>query len=91
MDPGQISGVHGEVSGLPAPLSAGVTEEQLPELRVYTVATGEQHVRQQSPHKTLPSTKQLFSVSKGDTKITKSKPLKFFLTGGPERCIHTTR
>lgn len=41
MEPGQISGVYAELSGLPAPLSAHVTEEQLPELRVYTVAAGE--------------------------------------------------
>ncbi|TNM86491.1 hypothetical protein fugu_006721 [Takifugu bimaculatus] len=39
MEPGQISGLHGEVSGLPVPLSAGVTEQRLPELRVYSVAT----------------------------------------------------
>lgn len=49
MEPGQITGLHGEVSGLPVPLSASVSEEQLPELRVYTVAAGEQEVRQQSP------------------------------------------
>lgn len=49
MEAGQISGLHREVSGLPVPLSASVTEEQLPELRVYTVATGERDVRQQSP------------------------------------------
>lgn len=49
MEPGQVTGLYGEVSGLPVPLSATVTEEQLPELRVYTVATGEQDVCQQSP------------------------------------------
>lgn len=41
MEPGQITGVYGEVSGLPAPLSAHVSEEQLPELRIFTVAAGE--------------------------------------------------
>lgn len=49
MEPGQITGLYGEVSGLPVPLSANVTEEQLPELRAYTVATGEQDVCPQSP------------------------------------------
>lgn len=49
MEPGKITGLYGEVSGLPVPLSASVTEEQLPELRVYTVATGGQDVCQQSP------------------------------------------
>lgn len=53
MEPGQITGLHVEVSGLPVPLSASVTEEQLPELRVYTVATGEQEVRQQSPSQNI--------------------------------------
>ncbi|XP_070825354.1 acylamino-acid-releasing enzyme isoform X2 [Chaetodon trifascialis] len=38
MDPGQITGVYGEVSGLPTPVSARVSEEQLPEIRIYTVA-----------------------------------------------------
>ncbi|XP_030280289.1 acylamino-acid-releasing enzyme [Sparus aurata] len=38
MEPGQITGLYGEVSTLPAPLSAHVTEEQLPELRIYTVS-----------------------------------------------------
>ncbi|CAJ1055463.1 S9 family peptidase [Xyrichtys novacula] len=37
MDPGQITGVYGEVSGLPTPVSAHVKEEQLPEVRIYTV------------------------------------------------------
>lgn len=38
MDPREITGVYGEVSGLPAPLSAHVREEQLrEELRIYTV------------------------------------------------------
>ncbi|XP_040009985.1 S9 family peptidase isoform X2 [Xiphias gladius] len=37
MEPRQISGVYREISGLPAPVSAHVREEQLPELRVYTV------------------------------------------------------
>ncbi|XP_035502195.2 S9 family peptidase [Scophthalmus maximus] len=37
MEATQITGVYGEVSGLPAPLSAHVSEEQLPEQRVYTV------------------------------------------------------
>ncbi|XP_035513474.1 S9 family peptidase [Morone saxatilis] len=36
---GQITGVYGEVSCLPTPVSAHVSEEQLPELRIYTVAT----------------------------------------------------
>lgn len=55
MEPGEVTGLHEDVSGLPVPLSASVTEEHLPELRVYTVATGEQEVRQRSPldpHKT---------------------------------------
>ncbi|XP_070766609.1 acylamino-acid-releasing enzyme [Enoplosus armatus] len=38
MEPGRITGVYGEVSGLSAPVSAHVSEEQLPELRTYTVA-----------------------------------------------------
>ncbi|XP_044067566.1 S9 family peptidase isoform X2 [Siniperca chuatsi] len=38
MDPEQIIGVYGDVSGLPAPVSAHVSEEQLPQLRIYTVA-----------------------------------------------------
>lgn len=33
----QITGVYGEVSGLPAPVSAHVREEQLQEPRIYTV------------------------------------------------------
>ncbi|TDH10810.1 hypothetical protein EPR50_G00078910 [Perca flavescens] len=37
MDPRQVTGVYGELSGLPAPVSAHVSEEQLPELRTYTV------------------------------------------------------
>ncbi|XP_040909937.1 S9 family peptidase isoform X2 [Toxotes jaculatrix] len=37
MEPRKITGVYGEVSGLPAPVSAYVSEAQLPELRVYTV------------------------------------------------------
>ncbi|CAB1449242.1 unnamed protein product [Pleuronectes platessa] len=37
MEAREVSGVYTEVSGLPAPLSAHVREEQLPELRVYTV------------------------------------------------------
>ncbi|XP_034551957.1 S9 family peptidase [Notolabrus celidotus] len=37
MDPGQISWVYGEVSGVPTPLYAQVKEEQLPEVRIYTV------------------------------------------------------
>ncbi|XP_034733471.1 S9 family peptidase [Etheostoma cragini] len=37
MDTRQVIGVYGEVSGLPAPVSAHVSEEQLPELRTYTV------------------------------------------------------
>lgn len=41
MEPELITGVYGEVSGLPAPVSAHVSEEQLPELRIYTVAAGE--------------------------------------------------
>lgn len=44
MEPGEISGLHAEASGLPAPLRAGVTELQLPELRAFTVAAGEQQV-----------------------------------------------
>ncbi|XP_062419699.1 S9 family peptidase [Pungitius pungitius] len=39
MDPGQVTGAHGEVSGLPAPVSAHVRDEKLPELRTYTVIT----------------------------------------------------
>lgn len=74
MEPGQISGLHGEVSGLPVPLSASVTEQQLPELRVYTVATGEQEVGQQSllnprKHVHFTSPKHHFSVLEGDTVI----------------------
>ncbi|XP_063320642.1 S9 family peptidase isoform X2 [Pelmatolapia mariae] len=37
MEPRQITGVYGEVSGLPAPVSAHVREEQLQEPRIYTV------------------------------------------------------
>ncbi|GAA6229689.1 acylamino-acid-releasing enzyme-like isoform X1 [Lates japonicus] len=37
METRQITEVYGEVSGLPAPVSAYVSQEQLPELRVYTV------------------------------------------------------
>ncbi|KAM4570719.1 acylamino-acid-releasing enzyme [Fundulus diaphanus] len=37
MDSDQITGVYGKVSGLPTPLSAHVSEEQLPEVRLYTV------------------------------------------------------
>uniref|UniRef100_A0A8C9Y2M0 Acylamino-acid-releasing enzyme n=1 Tax=Sander lucioperca TaxID=283035 RepID=A0A8C9Y2M0_SANLU len=37
MDPRQVTGVYGELSGLPAPVFAHVSEEQLPELRTYTV------------------------------------------------------
>ncbi|XP_037629446.1 S9 family peptidase isoform X1 [Sebastes umbrosus] len=39
MEPGQVTGVYGEVSGLPAPVAAHVSEEQLPEVRIYTVNT----------------------------------------------------
>ncbi|XP_023275750.1 acylamino-acid-releasing enzyme-like [Seriola lalandi dorsalis] len=39
MEHTQITGVYGELSGLPAPVSACVREEQLPELRSYTVTT----------------------------------------------------
>ncbi|XP_058498726.1 S9 family peptidase isoform X2 [Solea solea] len=39
MEPAHITGVYGEVSGLPAPVSAYVREEQLPGLQVYTVTT----------------------------------------------------
>ncbi|KAG8002822.1 Acylamino-acid-releasing enzyme [Nibea albiflora] len=38
MDLGQINGVYGEVGGLPTLVSASVSEEQLPELRIYTVS-----------------------------------------------------
>lgn len=38
MDPGQITGLYGEVGSLPLPVSAQVHEEQLPDLRVYTVS-----------------------------------------------------
>ncbi|XP_019114958.1 acylamino-acid-releasing enzyme isoform X2 [Larimichthys crocea] len=38
MDLGQINGVYGEVGGLPTPVAAHVSEEQLPELRIYTVS-----------------------------------------------------
>lgn len=41
MDLGQINGVYGEVGGLPTPVAAHVSEEQLPELRIYTVSAGE--------------------------------------------------
>ncbi|KAL3974212.1 midline 1 [Sarotherodon galilaeus] len=37
METRQITGVYGEVSGLPAPVSAHVREEQLQEPRIYTV------------------------------------------------------
>ncbi|MEQ2287504.1 hypothetical protein AMECASPLE_013308, partial [Ameca splendens] len=37
MDSDQITGVYGKVGGLPAPVSAHVSEEQLPEVRIYTV------------------------------------------------------
>ncbi|XP_041860823.1 S9 family peptidase [Melanotaenia boesemani] len=37
MEAGYITGVYGEVSGLPTPVSAHVMEEQLPEVRIYTV------------------------------------------------------
>ncbi|MEQ2177505.1 hypothetical protein GOODEAATRI_004256 [Goodea atripinnis] len=40
MDSDQITGVYGKVSGLPAPVSAHVSEEQLPEVRIYTVTAG---------------------------------------------------
>ncbi|KAM8862581.1 acylamino-acid-releasing enzyme isoform 2-T2 [Spinachia spinachia] len=39
MDPGQVIGAHGEVSGLPAPVSAHVRDEKLPELGTCTVIT----------------------------------------------------
>lgn len=48
MEPGQISGLYGELAALPGLLSAHVTEqqqqqeqEQLPERRIYTVTAGE--------------------------------------------------
>lgn len=70
MEPGHITGVHAEVSGLPVPVSAGVTEEQLPELRVYTVATGEQELRAAvpslNPAQMSTSSKCHFSASDGD-------------------------
>ncbi|XP_049920817.1 S9 family peptidase isoform X2 [Epinephelus moara] len=37
MDTGQVTGVYGEVNSLPVPVSAHVSEEQLPETRTYTV------------------------------------------------------
>ncbi|XP_041656091.1 S9 family peptidase isoform X2 [Cheilinus undulatus] len=37
MDPGQITGVYGEVSGLPTPVSAHVKEEQVSDVRTFTV------------------------------------------------------
>ncbi|XP_078110696.1 acylamino-acid-releasing enzyme [Sander vitreus] len=37
MDTRQVTGVYGELSGFPAPVFAHVSEEQLPELRTYTV------------------------------------------------------
>ncbi|KAM7404432.1 hypothetical protein PAMP_011777 [Pampus punctatissimus] len=37
METRQITEVYGEVSGLPAPVSAHVSEEQHPEIRMYTV------------------------------------------------------
>lgn len=36
-----ITGVYAEVCGLPTPVSAHVSEEQLPESRIYTVTAGE--------------------------------------------------
>ncbi|XP_047230659.1 S9 family peptidase isoform X3 [Girardinichthys multiradiatus] len=39
MDSDQITGVYGKVSGLRAPVSAHVSVEQLPEVRIYTVTT----------------------------------------------------
>lgn len=44
MEPRQIADAYGEVSGLPAPVCARVREEQLPEIRVYTVTAGEPRV-----------------------------------------------
>lgn len=45
MEPGQISGLYGELAALPGLLSAHVTEqqqqEQLPDRRIYTVTAGE--------------------------------------------------
>ncbi|XP_034064738.1 S9 family peptidase [Gymnodraco acuticeps] len=37
MEPSLVTGLYGEVSGLPAPVSAHVSEEQLPEVRTFTV------------------------------------------------------
>ncbi|XP_023188685.1 acylamino-acid-releasing enzyme isoform X1 [Xiphophorus maculatus] len=37
MDSDQITGLYGKVSGLAVPVSARVSEEQLPEVRIYTV------------------------------------------------------
>lgn len=62
MEPGQISGLHAELSGLPVPLSAGVAEQRLPELRVYSVATGELQVGQHSLR--IPRTNVNFMHSK---------------------------
>lgn len=78
MEPGQIAGLHAEVSGLPAPLSAGVTEQRLPELRVYSVATGERQVAN-TPSQSLAQTSTLctpkhhYTVSEGETVIIKCK------------------
>lgn len=49
MEPGQITEVYREVSGLPAPVSARVSEEQLPELRIYSVTAGELLLPSHSP------------------------------------------
>lgn len=37
MEPGQITGLYAQLSGLPVPVAAHVREEQLPEVRSYTV------------------------------------------------------
>ncbi|XP_074537606.1 acylamino-acid-releasing enzyme [Halichoeres trimaculatus] len=37
MDPGHITGIYGEVNGVPTPVSAHVKEEQLSEVRIFTV------------------------------------------------------
>ncbi|XP_042337655.1 acylamino-acid-releasing enzyme-like, partial [Plectropomus leopardus] len=39
MDSGQVTGVYAEVSCVPAPVSARVSEEQQPEVRTFTVTT----------------------------------------------------
>lgn len=53
MEPGQISGLYGELAALPGLLSAHVTEQQQQELRIYTVTAGELTRLQLSSQSTL--------------------------------------